>query len=337
MQCFLRLMSFKVDFSGYEVMLPFIEDAKVSRSPSASIVKSIKENSALTGVFEFLKNDYGVSPDGLLNIIHNAFSQRTCEEVSSDRSVRFLNEAYEWCNRNWNLVTATVDWLQSSDLESLVKRQVASYLPRNVVFPDLTVYFVFDGCDGRGFKSKVYVDVILCAILGREKSIRFLAHEYHHSCRADFARECFPKWKNVFETLFYLESEGVADKIYDLGGVLPDNDFPHLTRLRRRRARIYNNASVHLAKVEKGILNDTDPLKTFSNSSNHPLGKYMADLIERRVGKASLIKCVGDPLKFLETYNQAAKLEKEENVSTFVFSKATMFKLQQIQFGARTA
>jgi len=331
-------MSFKVDFSGYEVMLPFIEDAKALRSPSAKVVKTIKENSALAGVFEFLKSDYGVSADGLLDIIRNVFSQKVSEEVSSDRSVRFLNVAYEWCSKNWNLVTATVDWLRSSDLESLVKKHVASYLPRNVVFPDLTVYFVFDGCDGRGFKSKAYVDVILCAILGREKSVRFLAHEYHHSCRADFAVECSdPKWKNVFETLFYLESEGVADKIYDLGGISPDNNFPHLTWLRRRRARIYNNASVHLAKVEKGILNDADPLKTFSNSSNHPLGKYMADLIERRLGKVILVKCVGDPLRFLEAYNQAAKLEKEENVDTFVFSKATMFKLQQIQFGARTA
>jgi hypothetical protein len=325
-------MSFRVDFSGYGVMLPFIEDAKASRLSSSNVVKRIKKNRALSGVFEFMKNDNKVSADVLLNIIHNAFSQRVGEKASRNRSLRYLIKTYDWCNKNWNLVKASVDWLRSTDLEPVVKERAAYYLPRDVAFPDVMVYFAFDGCDGRGFKSKVYMDVTLCAILGREKSIGLLAHEYHHSCRADFAQKCSnTKWKNIFDTLFYLESEGVADKIYDLGGVLPDNRFLPITQAIRQRKRFYLNAHKYLADVEKGILKNVDPLKTFSGGKNHPLGKYMADLIERKLGKAKLIYCVGHPFEFLKTYNEAAILEKEKIVKTFVFSKGVMAKLDDIQ------
>ena len=325
-------MSFKLDFSGYEAMLPFIEDAKTSRVSSKDVIESIKKNHAMSGVFKFTKKDYGVTADVLLNVIYNAFSRAGEDKATGSRSLSHLKQTYDWCRRNWDLVMASVDFLRSTDLEVVVKERAAEYLPSDVVFPDLTVYFVFDGCDGRGFKSQVYMDVTLCAILGREKSIGLLAHEYHHSCRADFALQCSsPKWKNVLETLFYLESEGVADKIYNLGGVLPDNSFPPLRQLIRQRTKFYRHAHIHLAEVEKGILTDANPRKIFSKGLNHPLGNYMADLIERRLGKVALVDCVGDPLKFLETYNEAAELEKEEKGNTFVFSEAVMSKLERVR------
>jgi hypothetical protein len=328
-------MSFKVDFSGYEVMLPFIWNAKASRPSTSSLIESIKENPVLSGVFEFMKNDYKVSVDVWLNIIHNAFSQSVSKKPrggGSWGSLSFLNQAYDWCSKNWHLVTASVDWLRSADLEPVVKRQAASYLPRDVTFPDLDIYFVFDACDGRGFKSKVFMDVTLCAILGREKSVGLLAHEYHHSCRADLAMECpNPEWKNTFDILTRLESEGVADKIYDLGSIPPDNDFLPLRQLTRRRKRFYVNASRYLGGIEKGILRNADPRKTFRKSSDHPLGKYMADVIEQNLGKASLVECVGDPLMFLKAYNEAAKKAKAKVESTFVFPETAMAKLEHMR------
>lgn len=325
-------MSFEVDFSGFEVMLPFIENAKAFQLSSNDVIASIKKNHAMSGVFKFMKEDYGVSADVLLNLIYNAFSLVKEARETLSRSLSNLKNTYDWCNRNWDLVMASADFLKSIDLEAIVKQRCVEYLPSNVAFPNLTVYFVFNGCDGRGFRSEVYMDITLCAILGREKCIGLLTHEYHHSCRAEFALQCSNKrWKNVFETLSFLESEGVADKIYNLGGVLPDNDFPPLKQLIMQRREFYGNAHIHLAKVEKGIMKDVDPRETFSKGSNHPLGNYMADMIELRLGKASLVDCVGNPLKFLETYNEAAKLEKEEKDNIFVFSEEVMSRLEQIK------
>ncbi|MBE0512813.1 hypothetical protein IBX38_07165 [Candidatus Bathyarchaeota archaeon] len=278
-----------------------------------------------------MKEEYGVSIDVFLKVIYDAFSHRWKDKTPANKYVSSLKQTYDWCCRNWDLVATSVDSLKSTDLEAIVKEQCLQYLPNNVVFPDLTVYFVFNGCDGRGFKSEIYMDITLCAILGKEKCVSLLAHEYHHSCRANFALRCSnPKWKNAFETLSCLESEGVADKIYNLGGVLPDNDYPPLRQLIKKRKEIYENAPKHLAEVEKGILTDVAPRKTFSEGSNHPLGNYMADLIERRFGRTLLVDCVGDPLKFLKTYNEAAKQEKRDEAGIFVFSKVVIYKLGQI-------
>jgi hypothetical protein len=285
----------------------------------------------MSGVAKFMEKDSEVSVDNLLRIIYDAFSRGLKDEEPTIKPTSSLEQTYDWCSRNWELVVASVDFLKSTDLETIVKEQCKAYLPESVVFPDLTVHFVFNGCDGRGFKSEVYMDITLCAILGKEKCVGLLAHEYHHSCRADFALQCSnPKWKNVFETLFYLESEGVADKIYNLGGVLPDNPFLPLQKLIKKRKETYENAIKHLARVEKGILTDEDPRKTFNNGSNHPVGNFMADLIEQKLGRLVLVGCVGDPVKFLNTYNEAAKLETKEGANMFVFSETVIYKLEQM-------
>ena len=161
-------MTFRPDFSGYEAMLPFIEEARTSQIPSKDVVESIKENPAMSGVAKFMEKDSEVSVDNLLKIIYDAFSRGLKDEEPTIRPTSRLEQTYDWCSRNWDLVVASVDFLKSTDLETIVKEQCKEYLPESVVFPDLTVHFVFNGCDGRGFKSDYHtlpfllIFIILC-------------------------------------------------------------------------------------------------------------------------------------------------------------------------------
>lgn len=79
-----------------------------------------------------------------------------------------------------------------------------------------------------GFKGGICADIALLAILGKTKAIKLLAHEFHHSCRAEIAvpyeEDRYPE---IFQVLYWLESEGIADKVYDLDAEKPTTNSHH--------------------------------------------------------------------------------------------------------------
>lgn len=207
---------------------------------------------------------------------------------------------------------------------------VKKFLPKVNGPVNMTVYFVLNGGDCRGFKEEIYADITLLTILGKTKAIRLLAHEFHHSSRAEIA---VPYEEDshltVFQVLYWLESEGIADKVYDLGANQPDNEFEPLLKLIKTRRRIYLNAGNYLKLFDKAVQNSENPIPIFSKNAYHPVGHFMADIIENTLGTRELVKTVGDPFLFVETYNKSAKILRKSGV--YIFSNKTINKLQKIK------
>lgn len=175
----------------------------------------------------------------------------------------------------------------------------------------------------------------MLAILGRAKAVALLAHEFHHSCRAEIAtpykKTCHAE---VFQVLYWLESEGIADKIYDLGQKKPDNAFEPLLKLVKVRRRMDCNASDYLTLFDKALRKWENPVPIFRDNAYHPVGHFMADVTENTLGTRELVKTVGDPLNFLEAYHRSAKILQKSSI--FIISEEAIKRLKKIRAEIRT-
>lgn len=316
------------------MVVPFIEKVKAARSRASETKVRIRSNRVLQKMFDYMYSDMQISRDEYFHIITNAFSGVRSRNGLDRSHFSFVQKIYEYCSTNWNKVEATVTFLRQFDtrrLHSLVKK----YLPKVIEPPNLVMRFVLDGGDCRGFQREIYADLTLLAILGRAKAAALLAHEFHHSCRAEIAAP-YKKTRHaeVFQVLCWLESEGIADKVYDLGQKKPDNAFEPLLKLVKIRRRMYSNASDYLTLFDKALRKWENPVTIFRDNAYHPVGHFMADVIESTLGTRELVKTVGEPFDFLEACNKSAKILQKSSI--FILSEEAIKRLTKIRAEIRT-
>lgn len=329
-----RNMPISKDFQGYDLLVRFIEEVKAGQHQTSKIKIKIRSNKVLKKMFGYMNEDMKISFDEYLAIITNAFSEDGLESNLEKSRFPFIEKIYEYCSNNWHQIEETVSFLKQVDIKQKMYSMVKKYLPKVIEPVNITIYFVLDGGDCRGFRGEVYADITLLAILGKTKAIGLLAHEFHHSCRAEMAVPYEEDhFSEIFQVLFWLESEGIADKVYDLGAEKPDNEFEPLLKLRKTRRQIYSNARNYLMLFDKAVQKLENPVPIFSNNSYHPVGHFMADVIESTFGTSELVKTVGDPFNFLETYNNSAKILRKPEV--FVLSDETIRRLGEIRAKTR--
>jgi hypothetical protein len=325
-----RKMPILKDFTGYEQLVPFIEGVKAGRCQTSKITSKIKSDKALQKMFDYMDRDLKMKVEDYLSVIANAFSKGNLEGILDKSHFSFVRKIYEYCSDNWCQIEETVSFLRQIDIEKEMYLRVEKFLPKVIKPANMTVYFVLDGGDCRGFKEEVYADITLLTILGKTKALGLLAHEFHHCCRAEIAvpyeEDRHPA---VFQVLYWLESEGIADKVYDLGSNEPDNEFEPLLKLIKIRRRIYWNAGKYLKLFDKAVQNSENPIPIFSKNAYHPVGHFMADIIENTLGTRELVNTVGDPFYFVETYNKSAKILRKSGV--YILSNKTISKLQKIK------
>lgn len=280
-------------------------------------------------MFDYMNSDMRISVDEYFLLITNAFSE-VCLRSSLDRShFSFVQKIYEYCSTNWNQIEETVAFLRQFDTKKL-RSMVEKYLPIIIVPPNMVIRFVLDGGDCRGFQGEIYADLTLLAILGKAKAAGLLAHELHHSCRAEIAvpyRET--RHTEIFQVLYWLESEGIADKVYDLGQEKPDKVFEPLLKLVKVRRRMYSNARNYLRVFDKALRELENPTPIFRDNAYHPVGHFMADVIESTLGTRELVETVGNPFDFIEAYNESARILQKSSI--FIFSEEAIKRLTKIR------
>ncbi len=190
------------------------------------------------------------------------------------------------------------------------------YLPMNYVSDFPPVAFVIFENNGRG-SSPIVVD--LQATLEWD-FISFLAHEFHHFYRNKLSKLNFNTVtgadKPLVEAMIKIEAEGIADRVdkkkwfnsayresspYAVEFKREVNRTPQLLTKINGLLEMYADNEAARKKIGKEILSSI-PQK------GHPTGYFMATLIEEKLGRNELVKCVGNPFKFFIAYNNAAKL-----------------------------
>lgn len=322
-------MSIYKDLTGFELVVPFIEEVKVNGSRASQTKAKIRSSKVLQKMFNYMYSDMEISVDEYFLTIANAFSKAYLKG-SLDRShFSFVQKIYEYCAANWNQIEETVKFLRQFDTRKL-HFMVKKYLPKNIVLPNVVIRFVLDGGDCRGFQGEIYADLTLLAILGEAKAVGLLAHEFHHCCRAEIAvpyKEI--RYAEIFQVLYWLESEGIADKVYDLGQEKPDNVFEPLLKLIKVRRHMYFNASKYLKLFDKALRKSENPVPVFRDNAYHPVGHFMADVIESTLGTRELVKTVGDPFDFVEAYNESAGILQKSSI--FMLSEEAIKRLAKIR------
>jgi len=322
-------MSVSKDFTGFELVVPFIKEVKVNHSKASQIKVKIRSSRVLQKMFDYMYRDMKISVDDYLLMIADAFSGVGFRSSLDKTHLSFVKKIYEYCSSNWNQIEETLTFLRRFDTEKL-HLIVKKYLPKIIEPPNMVIHFVLDGGDCRGFQSEIYADLTLLAILGNAKAAGLLAHEFHHSCRAEItAPYKETRYPEIFQVLYWLESEGIADKVYDLGQEKPDNMFEPLLKLVKVRRRMYLNANNYLRLLDKALRISENPIPIFSNNAYHPVGHFMADVIESTLGTRELVKTVGDPFDFVEAYNESARILQKSSV--FILSNDTIKKLRKIR------
>lgn len=190
------------------------------------------------------------------------------------------------------------------------------YLPQRRVKKYPPVSFVIFESNGRG-SSPIVVD--LAASIEWD-FVSFLAHEYHHWYRARQLQFNYSKVTadeiDIVNALSLIEAEGIADMVDKKdwytkpNSAISDYAKRFIQDVGRTSSIIYyiDQALVQISKnpyqkseVGKRILNVLP-------QRGHTTGYFMARLILEKFNKNELVKCVGNPFKFLILYDKAAKL-----------------------------
>jgi len=84
-------MSISKDFTGYELLVPLIEEVKVRRYQTFKLRTKIGTNKVLQKMFDYMKQDMNISVDEYLHIVINAFSKGEFEG-NFEKAISFLRQ-----------------------------------------------------------------------------------------------------------------------------------------------------------------------------------------------------------------------------------------------------
>jgi len=232
--------------------------------------------------------------------------------------------------------------------DSLLQDAVAEltpHLPKGTLldrFPP-TVSFVLFLDEGYAGADVVAIDLLLARSLGRDRLVRFIAHELFHVYRAGLTRSVSDRAPRsvqmVCGALEQLENEGIADRIdkpeflsdqfssstSEAGRPSPDAGTAEKPSSVQRffddyaadYREEYARAPAALAEIDRllarieGEGRISPPvlrrLQRAIPMGGHPTGAHMADLIARTDGLACLRATVGDVFSFFRAYHDAAR------------------------------
>lgn len=178
---------------------------------------------------------------------------------------------------------------------------------------------------------QVFIDIMFANLLTVEQCTDLLAHEMHHYLQRYIDNEELilkDDYKDIKRMLFVISNEGTADmcnfistnEIYEKFGWMEKGCLDSMME----------NVEFHMKKLnnllEKRLdeRNKNVDIISFINENHkyHVLGYHMAKTIEKGISIEELRSCIGKPLRFILSYNEAyKKLYKEYMLSDFVVDR----------------
>ena len=205
--------------------------------------------------------------------------------------------------------------LQNNPFNGKAITRTLKYLPQNSVNEYPPVAFVIFESNGRG-SSPIVVD--LAASIEWD-FVSFLSHEFHHWYRNRQLKFNYQNVKNrdgyLIQALDHIEAEGIADMVDKKDWFTKAsnsvsqyarqfiNDVSRTPFIIKQMDKIFSQAEKN--QTQKKSLGKQ--LLTLLPQKGHTTGYFMASLILEEYGKDKLVKCLGNPFRFIRTYNNAAK------------------------------
>lgn len=226
-------------------------------------------------------------------------------------------------------------WLQAAVEEAaqLLPASVAGTAP-----PAYVLLFEDNGFGG----SALALDLLRLMRSDSLQTVRYLAHELHHSAvlrlpadvpplPADALPPLSQAWLSM---LGRVQLEGVASLLDKEEAMRPDALAPPASvdavppSLRDHAARLANVPAM-LAAIDRAPTPEAraDALRASVDDGGHALGHYMAAAIERTLGRDTLVAVVGRRFAFFDAYVQASARQAS---GAFTFSPAVVREVRAL-------
>ena len=227
------------------------------------------------------------------------------------------------------------DSLARVDMLGEAGRLAAPFLPTGEMDrrPPPRVAYAFFGPEAYGGSEGIIMDLLFA----RDRGVHLMpiiGHEVHHYHVGYLSGLKFPERSSpaftLLQSLRNLANEGTADRI-DLRFPTGPPKMPEDVTPAYNTG--YRDAAVTLREVDSimsRVGSDTARMRQAGRElstrlvfGGHPVGAYMAERIDERLGRAALIAAVGNPFEFFRKFNEAER----------TFSEATLKLVANLEAG----
>lgn len=227
-----------------------------------------------------------------------------------------------------------------SDIVQQAKDIVKDYLPQDLQVENepTDIAFLLFQPDGFAVDDTIIIDALFAYNYG-DGFERFVAHELHHVYVANYVSKLRKVDRNdphaqLLLAFKYLRMEGTADLIDKEDLLERDNKSAYETSY----AAHYHKSKSYLQTIDSLLQEISDDQTLLPKASKeirrqlpfngHPIGLYIAHLIEDKHGRAGILDCLENPFAFIRMYNTIAEASKGEH---HVFSAKSMRYLAQLE------
>jgi|GEM_PF-1708705 len=214
-----------------------------------------------------------------------------------------------------NVKKRIVESIESREFIRIASR----YVPKDIFKENIEVILLVFIPNAGGNQS-IIIDVPFLVPYDEHEISRILAHELHHILRSRLEKEY--QWKDEYwgigQTIYWFESEGIADlcnfeetaKIYtDFGYAKPGK----INLILENIAYYIKETNDLITDVLKGKKTSEELIQFLSEDVKfHVIGYFLAKTISSTMGDEILGKVVGDPVEFINMYQRACILNKNE-------------------------
>jgi hypothetical protein len=353
------------DFSGIEKFWRIVDILEKDREPAESHWDDLFET---PGYAALLRREF--SRKYFQDIIRAVFMpSKASSAVSIIRAYKeaggFLSwytpgviQGYRKAKKDRTWIEARVQELKTYPYLEKAAEIALRYLPENEVetYPEVD-FIIFS--DSRGYTPMIIgisgndepgaAELECLARQGLDRRAPFLlllAHEAFHLYRNQKLEFSAPPSESpdapVIWVLDQIENEGIGDlinckKLYFGEGCLAHTEEG--LKLHEQQAaqpavlRIMDAVFKEMARDPRAARQLGATLRGVVPLSGHPTGFFMADVIEKQIGRQALVRVARNPFKFFELYNEAA----EKNGMSPVFSDETLSYIRQLEAKYSTA
>lgn len=216
---------------------------------------------------------------------------------------------------NRKIISDQQSKLMANNFSQTAVKRTLEFLPQSNVDQLPPVSFVIFENNGRG-SSPIVVD--LCASLEWD-FMSFLSHEFHHWYRNRQVQINYNKVSEddeiLINALAKIEAEGIADMVDKRDWFTKSSKS--ISIYAKQFINDVGNSPYVINKMDEylsGLNSNLKNIKVIGRNilevlpqQGHTTGYFMASLILEKEGKNEIVKCVGNPFKFIHLYNSAAK------------------------------
>jgi len=198
-----------LDYTSVEF---FIELCK-SKAFSIKTIDELMSLEAYDKIALYSKNNlWGIDKKDITNFFYGVFiSEEYINPTKYNLDIhKKIIDYIKWAKINWKTIDDNIKTLKKKINRNIIIEKTAKYLPLVKDPTKIQIYVSIGIGQGAGYKDYVILDGFYDKIdnFNLQNIHSFIAHEAHHCFRNVFSKEY--SYSEIFQTLFWLESEGIA-------------------------------------------------------------------------------------------------------------------------------